>query len=580
MKQWIKLPQKELLSLLHSATLQHLQSILKYPKEPIDKSRIGTTKLSLVNLFVELIADEKFRLNFYDTICQSKVSKKLYHTLLWREDVISKDDAIALLGRDVTVKRNNSYGFNRDKLEGELALISYENNWGSNRLFIDSRIRTILKLIHPAPDDIILSSAENIKDTKYQYSNEENILDIITTIGEMVSTDLVSIGKSGEKPLAKTLNIIKNTTTNSDFYTTKKIDNLAMDMLVRSFYFYHIGKNKFAKDPLATLKKFFTLQFTDELPYSMSRVFLSHLKKVKFRPYFRDEAEIFNILREIVNQMPKDAWVDVDSTVNYCSYRDIRLDLYSSYETTKYYLDIDSINGKEWDDKLYAEDSRYNDIVLEPMMKALFFYLGALGAVELKYDDPISPSSITAKSKVYISLWDGLKYIKLTPLGLYLFGFEKKYKVKKSIATSSKIKFDEYKPMITIDKNDYIMIAKLEPYADMHDGNRYTLNYKKIFQGCNTKKLLEKKIDKFYTLFSEPIPALYDNYFDDILSRINLLNTDDDKVIIELKNDKRLLNLFVSNCKTCAFSTSHTPNISGPRLLLNLAIIEDKLSIF
>jgi len=549
MIKWLELPKHELTRLLNDATMLHLQSIIKYSQQLISKSRVGTSKASLVNLFRELIEDKKFKLEFYNALYATVESQKLYFTLLWEQDVISKEDAIALLGKDVTVKKSKTYGFYSDKLDNEFALITHDDSWRSKGLYIDPKIRTILKLIHPAPDDILMFSAENPKKTKYHYSNEENILSVIDMISEMYKTNLINIGKTGEKPLAKTLNIIKNTTTHNDFYKTSRIDNLAIDMLTRSFYFFNMNSKSIQKGELKILKKFISLQFAHKLSYSISRVFFSHLKKVRYAPHLNNEKEMFGILKEIIDAMPKESWVESDQLVNFCSYRDIRIDLNSKYETTNYYLEVDPIDGNEWNNKVYAEDNHYRSVVLEPVIKALFFYLGALGVVELKYDDPVSTRKLTAKAKPYISLWDGLRYVKLTDLGKYLFGITKSYQVKKVINKSSKIKFDEYKPIISIDKNDFVMIAKLEPYTELYDKDKYILSYKKIFQGCSTNKMLELKIDKFYTLFDEPVPVLYDDYFDDILSRANLLKINSDQIVIELKNDKRLLNLFMQNKK-------------------------------
>ncbi len=573
MNQWLELPKYEILKLLNNATMEHLQSITKYSRPLISKSKIGSGKANLINLFAELLQDEKFKLEFYKILCVTEESKKLYFALLWEQTAMSKEDSIELLGRDVTTTKYQTYGFSGDKLDDEFALVSFNGRWGRKKLYIDPRIRTILKLIHPAPDDMLMPATENPEKTKYHYSNEENILSVINTISEMYKTNLINIGKTAEKPLAKTLNIIKNTTTHNDFYKTSKIDNLAIDMLVRSFYFYNMDKNVSKIDGLERLKKFIFLQFADRLSYSISRVFFSHLKKVKYDPYSNNEKKIFSLLKEIIKAMPKDAWVESNQLINFCTYRDISIDLDSEYETTKYFLDVNPIDGNEWDNKIYAEDDNYNAIILEPVIKALFFYLGALGAVELKYDDPVSSRKLTAKAKPYISLWDGLRYVKLTDLGKYLFGFTKNYKVKKVINNHSKVKFDEYKPVITIEKSNFIMIAKLEPYTELHDNNKYTLSYKKIFQGCSTKKLLKIKIDNFYTLFDEPIPVLYDNYFDDILSRANLLKTNSDQIVIELKNDKRLLDLFMQNKKIQEFIIK----ASGYRVIVSNANLQ-KLS--
>jgi len=271
------------------------------------------------------------------------------------------------------------------------------------------------------------------------------------------------------------------------------------------------------------------------------------MRKVKFGKYSDGQMELFNITQILVDTMPKDDWVECDALINSCNYRDYRIDLESHYATERYYMDVDAKKERYGDDKIYAEEDYYNALVFEPMIRGMFFYLGALGIVELKYNAPVSSHAIKAKGKPYISLWDGLKYIKLTSLGRYIFDYAESYTPRKRVSTTSSVKFDEYKPIITIDSNDTIMFAKLEPYSEKLDKSRVILTYSKIFQNCKSRKILEMKIDKFYTLFNEPVPHLFDLYFDEILEKSGLLTRDLNQIVIELKNDKQLLNLFMTN---------------------------------
>jgi len=200
------------------------------------------------------------------------------------------------------------------------------------------------------------------------------------------------------------------------------------------------------------------------------------------------------------------------------------------------------------DDELTGDDYYY-EIFFEPVIKACLFYLGALGILELKYDDPKSLYNIKAKGLPYISVWDSLKYIKLTRLGLYTLGINKTYQAKKIEKKATTIKFDQYKPIITIDKSDTIMTAKLEPYTDKYDTNRYILSYVKIFRDCKTSKALNLKIDGFYKLFDTKLPKIFDDFFDEIKENSNMLKRDLKLITIELKNNKKLLNLFMTNKK-------------------------------
>ncbi|MEA3490557.1 MAG: hypothetical protein U9R27_01510 [Campylobacterota bacterium] len=566
---WMQVSDKELFDIINGATMLQLKAITGYQKGLIDQKKYPQprkNKRQMIELLSKLIKDEEYKTKFYHQLTTTPQSKELYYRLLWKQKEMSVEEGEDKFG----LNSNNTtrVDYSEEKFNGHLSLIYKYSYWNEDSIYIHQRIRPILKLIHPLPDDYELREAHQIDDTTYTYSNESNILSIITTIEEMLKTNLIAFGKTGEKPLAKSLNILKSTTSNQEFFPTKKMDSLAMDMLTRSFSFYYWEKQRFKKTPLETLKTFITLQLNDIFSYTISRVFLSHIRKVKFGKYSDEQLELFDIVKIVIEKIPKKGWVDFDNIINYCNYRDFRIDLESSYATERYYMDVDP--QRVHDDRLFAEDKNYNAIIFEPMLKGMFFYLGALGIVELKYNDPLSlssilPNSITAKGKPYISVWDGLRYVKLTALGRYIFDFEERYTAPKIAEKASTVKFDEYKPIITIQNNDAIMLAKLEPYTDKYDSNRYILSYSKIFKGCESNKILEAKIDKFYTLFDKPVPVLFDNYFDEIYAKSNLLKREPSQVVIELENNKALLNIFMNNKKLQELVTK----ASGYRIIVS-----------
>ncbi len=154
-----------------------------------------------------------------------------------------------------------------------------------------------------------------------------------------------------------------------------------------------------------------------------------------------------------------------------------------------------------------------------------------------------------AKGVDYISVWDGLKYIKLTPLGQYIFGFSKTYAPKEIKKSKSQLKFDEYKPIITVEPTDVISLTKIEQFTEKYDTNRYILSYNKIFKDCKSYKMVNIKIDSFYSQIEANPPQIFKVFFDNIKDRANRLKRDLKQVVIDLDNNSELLNLFMTNKK-------------------------------
>jgi len=540
----INLTKQQLKSFFNQHYISTIQDIL-------DCSEILITdnlnyKKDYVDLIVNLFLDDKFIANLLQKINYNEKAIKLYNHLIWSNNIIDTKDANKMFGLELKKIKFAQYtGVSREKLSNSYNLVErvIYNHWRGEKDFLklDRDIKKILKLFYPKPYDYDILEVKELLQTQYSYSNEDEVLNFINIIDDMLKNNLVEFGKTNEKPLLKSLNILKSSTGINEFYDDKKSNILATDMLTRSFSYYYWKVKKFEDNECETLRNFLRLQFDNQLDFFITRIFASHLKKVRFDFYYSSQNDFFDLIKLIVNNLTSKGWVSVDNILNFCKYRDMNFHLESS-DKTYYY------NMLGEDDKELTGEDYYYEIVFEPIIKACLFYLGALGIMELKYNTPKTQHSINAKGLSYISVWDGLKYVKLTTLGLYTLRINQTYNAKKIEKKVSNIKFDEYKPIININNEDTIMIAKLEPYVEKYE-NRYILSYSKIFRDCKNTKALDLKIAGFYKLFDTKLPKVFDDFFSDIKSNSNMIKRDLKLITIVLKNNKKLLHLFMTNKK-------------------------------
>ncbi len=506
-------------------------------------------KLSTV-LFISPFVEK-----IYAKLSLTKASKFVYENLIWENDSLNTKDIMTKFNIDF-LSDGSSWGDNCTNQKDEFLFVQrIENHYANDlndRLCLRDNFKFILKMVFPVSDEVELLVLDN---TKYFenlpiYSNEEHILHFINIISEMLKNDLVEFGKSNEKPLNKTLNILKNSTQIEEFYNDKKLSLIATDMLTRSFFYYYKETKKFELQEIDTLKNFLKIQFEDKLDYFITRTFLPHLKKVRYDKWYTKQTSLFEALKLIISNMQKDSWVTMDNIVKFCKYRDIRIDLDQAYKTNDYYMDCDiAINGGLSQERIYIDNFNYNILFLEPILKASFFYLGALGLFELHYDEPYSSYTVSEKGKSYISPFDSIEFIKLSKLGEYIFGLSDTYDQKTIIKKETTLKFDEYKPIISIDSQDTLSFVKLEPYCDKYDTNKYILSYVKIFKDCKNTKALELKIDNFYKNIEPNPPKVFKNFFDQIKQNTNALQRELKQVVIKLDKNEKLLELFKQNKK-------------------------------
>lgn len=526
------------------------------PKEFKTKSKLSQKKhTDFIELFVELFQNENFILKLYEKLSLSISSKNLYKLLIWEVQEYSSEDAIREFDLELESYQYRSYGSENIQLEDQYALITREIYFhyseDVDKLYISYDLRELLKLAYPYPSNYFIKKVDKPSiATNFTYNNEKEIFGFIDTIEQILKNNLIEFGKTNEKPLLKSLNILRTTSGINEFFSDKKLINTATDMLTRSFSYYYFAKQRFRATPLETLKDFVELQFNDQLKFFISRIFTSHLKKIRFDEYYSTQGELFEIMKNILHNMPQDGWIDFENILSYCRYREFRFDFESKYKTSQYVMECDIVKPDgSIESEIFSCRYHYDILVFEPILKAIFFYLASLGIIEIQYNKPISPYSIKAKNKPYLTIWDQIKYIRYTKLGLYLFDFTKEYKVAKIEKKESELKFDEYKPIITIDKEDTITIAKLDPYVELYDTNRYILKYNKIFKECKTYKELENKIENFFKIIKVDPPQIFIEFFDDIKRKANILKNDQNYTVIEVKNNKDLLNLFMTNQK-------------------------------
>jgi len=509
-----------------------------------------TTKEQYINLLVDMSSNIYLREAFANALGKNKVSEKLYAQLIWNDYSISTEDFCKSVDYKLPLPTvDMKWGNDSKKLTDEFSFITrYSNKYeNSDMLYLSKEFSEVLRFFFPLPHDYYLITQQKPKDTDFNYSNEREILPFTKMISEMIKNKLIIFGKTNEKPSAKSFKIIKQSTSINEFYNQKGMDSLVADILIRSYNYFNYD---YKKSEAFNLKELVKSQFMDRLPFSITRIFMMHLKGVRFSVYPQQQKMLFDLSKELIYNMPKEGWVSFANILNYTYYREAYFDFESEKYKFVYEGKLDDPYDDPYDTGKISVGDYHGELFHEPILKAVFFYFGALGLMELKYDKPISPHNISAKDKDYISVWDGLKYVKFTELGKYVFGFSEFYTPKEQLVIPIlNLKFDEFKPIITISKEDIISIAKLKPFVEQLDSNRYILSYSKLFKDCAHQKALKLKIDSFYKNIEKSPPQVFIQFFEKALKNSNLMKRNLKQIVIELKDNRELLNLFMSNRK-------------------------------
>ena len=520
-----------------------------------NKKVYQVSKMALISIFTNVYTDPLFMSALYESLMATETSRFIYSRILWKNLSMKLKEVPYPLNRPDKDRNNYSYD-NNMPFEEELCFIHLHNEnsyWGNTEndfIFIPWKKRLILKSIFPKPDDYDLLPLEKLNDTDFHYSNESDIVYFVHIISEMAKNDLIKMGGNGLKPLAKTMNMLLKSSGMNDFRLPDSVKFLAIDMLIRSYNAWHSyaasAKTSHAHE---IIKKLFEKLLNGFLDFDFARFLLAHLKGVRYTQEYLTHNNIYKALTGILTQFKHDKWISFENIFNMTCYRDLDFN-FEYYDSSKYYFVTD--DGYD-DTQFYGPEiqvERYFDkLLIRPVLKGAFFFLAAWGLVEIKYDKPVSDCEFKSPRKDYITVYDGLKYVRMTELGKYVFGFTKKYTASEKEIIRSKISYDDYEPVLLVNEDDSINIAKIESYTERTSPGRYALSYEKIFRDCPTVKLLEQKVKKFYKIMDDTPPPIHKAFLDKIINRKNVLKKESALMVYKLDKDPDLMNIFMNNKK-------------------------------
>ena len=530
--EFLKLDYDELANVFRDITKREFIEILKFGYAFLDKNLFtninknftNVSKERLVNITLKLLENEDYKQKFYKKLVFDEVRKKIYHSIIWDDNKPDVENLnINLRKQPVT------YYPKKEKLKN-LPFITRKYNYDLDILMIEEPMRFFLKYILPVPNDYYIKSYQTAPKTQYAYDNESFIIEFIELFDEMFENKLLEYNKAKTKLLVKSIKLLKSNSALKEFFSS---GTYASDFLmgIVGNYYQMTDKKSRSKNPLDELKNIVSYYINDKLNFIVAKIFIQHIRGLRLGHYYREQKEMFDNVYLVLRNISDKEWVETDNLLSNRKYKGFKFYFDSPWKT----MDAEIIlNGQIIS---HVEDDYYQ-YFYNPVIKANLFALAVLGIVEIRYEE-----------QQFITPWDGLKAVRLTELGKYIFGYSESYQIKKNIRSLKNIKLDEYKPVITVDKDDVITISKLESYCEKYDQNRYILSSSKIFKDCKTVKSLNSKIERFYNQIIKNPPRVFDEFFENLKQKANLLKKESSFITISLKKDEKLLELFMRNKK-------------------------------
>jgi hypothetical protein len=179
-----------------------------------------------------------------------------------------------------------------------------------------------------------------------------------------------------------------------------------------------------------------------------------------------------------------------------------------------------------------------------PILRAHLFLFAAWGLLDLVCEEP------NCKGIGYTcdSPYDGVRYIRLTPLGAYVLGYTDEYE--SEITQPFELELSDDVLSILLTAGDMELASRaIASFARPVGSKRFQTNADMFLQDCNTAKDLKQKIDLFSTLFPGDLPSNWQTFFKELSQKANPLTEEEFLVFSINPNDQKLLQLLAQDEK-------------------------------
>jgi len=435
-------------------------------------------------------------------------------------------------------------------------LFHIQESWayGSNdnyTIAINPGLRALIEKIMPLPDFIRLDPVSDIKSrVKKVHKNNNDIFRQLPVVLSFIDQGNLKLSKSTNKILLSSLKKMANTCQINEYYKKdgNELNYLKTKLLADFFNCMGPWEPKELENLPGFIKKrinqYFSFKTFEEHRSRSAFPYIKH--QMDYYDYDDDEMKMREGLKQIFTLLPKGEWISTNNLARIAYYNGIQFNPFSeAYEFDDLYISIKSDFSYRRLERKYVRQFSMYDIMTLPFIKTMMFLFGALGMVDLGYSDPEN-IICQQNNKSWLSVFDGLKYVRLTEFGNYIAGGKKSFTVDIKIQ-SAKIEIDEHKTMLSIYGDDPVKKMVLEAVGQPINKSSYMVNYESFLQDCTTHRDVENKIQFFKDNISEKPPMIWERFFKEVLARMNPLEPVQAMAVFRVKQDRELLSILATD---------------------------------
>lgn len=399
-------------------------------------------------------------------------------------------------------------------------------------------VRVIKKYILDADAFSLKDATSSMEKEKlYRNNNELEFLNNMKLYLEFFNSGEIHMSESGKILKNSKMNMLKHCNITEYYSGVKTLDFLKTETICLFLYMMNTKKReieyfnpKNIKNIINDLGEFDF--YTDEYEYPFTLLFLNYLKGVKnIWEVGENTSGSIKSLLNLLKEIKEDEHISVENIINAFINRDIETELVN-FKNAKEYMYINEAN---FDRTRITTHKAFREYITEPFVKTFLFLLGALGVFEIFYKKPEMCQSLYLKNE-YLTKYDGIKYVKLTNLGKYVFGYIDDFDFSEKFEKSD-IQLDDKRLLVTIIGENPTKRIFFEKVSQKIGNNLYKITKDSFIKKIKDYSALKERIEKFKeTVAGKEIPKIWLEFFEDLIKKYNSIQKIENFIVFKLEN--------------------------------------------
>ena len=496
----------------------------------------NSNKQTFLDLMEQMFSREEVFSTIFETLPEEV--RDIFIHLAWEGRYNLKDK------EDYLVKESG-YNVYRGLKDEYLFFKLGENGKKESYICLHNDIIRMLRRLLPKPKDYYIKGVKE-KNYTYQKNNEKEVVEKFALYYNFYSQGNLSLSSSNKILKESKRNMHKYCSIDEYYTDSKDLDYLKTETIGLLFFLikdeYLIPDTFRLENYRETIKKFMSGELIKDEGYHYTSLYLNYLKGL--RNIWKNGENIKRCLesiKKVLLELPEEGIVSIENIVKYLVYRDEFVEIINPQDVYDYIY----INEANYGRTKIGNYDAYHGYIIEPFVKSILFLLGTLGVVELYYDIPCVSEGLYLKNG-YLSKYDGLKYIALTDLGKYILEKTDSYDFGDN-KEEAEIYMDDDRLFLSIIGEAPIKSMLLEKMATKIGPNKFKVTREVFLKDVEEVESLEGKIAEFKKIVEVPLPEFWEEFFRELLEKSNSLTRAEDIIVLQLKQDRELINLIGKN---------------------------------